>query len=218
MRRFIPDLPRNVAIAFATLAASLVLIALSVVFLGGARDAAIAENGRLTNEVQAVRGSINTARQDHEYVVANQEKYEVLLKSDRLIPHTRRAAVVELQRIAQMRGLTTLNYEFAGVVSDSLESKQAQPANAAYRLSVEQVTLTVGAVIDGAIYGLVSDISEKFPGAAVVENVTLARAPVVTEEALLAVAAGAEAKLVEGKILFLWRTAQANEPAANGAK
>lgn len=219
MRRFIPDLPRNVAIALVTLVVTLLLFGTSFVVLGGARDEAIVQNGSLTRDISQTRASIIQVTQDREYVLANQAQYEALLKSDRLIPHTRRAAVVELQRVAQIRGVTRLDYGFAGIAAaDSAQGVQAQQASAAYRLSVERVTLKVGAPVDGVVYGFVADIADAFPGSAVIERLQLKRPEVITEADLAALSSPQGGALAEGVVIFSWRTAQANEAAEKGAK
>lgn len=218
MRRFIPDIPRNVAMAAATLVVTVLLFVTSYLILGGARDEAIAQNGRLTTQIAQTRTQIGEVGQNHEYVVANMAQYEALLKSDRLIPHTRRSAVVELQRVAQSRGITKLQYGFAGVMATSAEAVKVQQASAAYRLSVERVSLEIGAPIDGAVYGFLADITETFPGAAVLESISLARPPAITEADLAGLSAPRGGALAQGTLVFSWRTAQANEAANAGAK
>lgn len=209
MRRFIPDLPRNVTIALATIVTSALLFALLFWTLGAARDEAIAGNARLTSEIQQARNAANQAAQDRDYVLANQAKYEALLKGNSLIPHTRRAAVVELQRVARERGLTMLNYSFQAAAPEALKSVQSQSTTAGYRLSVEVISLKVGAPVDGAVYGVMADITDAFPGSAVIERVVLSRPPEITDEALQAVSEGKDSKLVSGEIFVSWRTAQA---------
>lgn len=218
MKRLLSEIPRHVLLSVGVIVGAGAIFAVLLFVLGGARDAAVADNARLTSEIQRTQTAIAQAQGDHDYVRTNQAKYEDLLKSDRLVPHSRRAAVVELQRIAQRRGLTSLGYSFSAAASNSLQSVSAQPATAAYRLSVEDVLLKVGAPVDGAIYGFVSDISQAFPGAAVVELVTLKRAPRITDQALAALAEGRDSGLVSGEIKLSWRTAQAQETKDGGGK
>jgi hypothetical protein len=219
MKRILSTLPRNVLISAIVLLVSALLFGAAVHFLGGARDGAIAENARLATEIQTADTGIIRAKDDYQYVVDHQAEYEKLIKSDKLLPHTRRAAVVELQDVAAQRGLTTLNYSFSAAGANSLQAVAAQPKAGTYRVSVETVELKVGAPYDGAIYGFIADVTEAFPGSAVVDSISLARAQDLTDTALAAISAGQEAQLVTGEIRLSWRTAQADEkPAAAGAK
>lgn len=219
MKRLLITIPRNVLISTIVLLVSALVFGASFHFLGGARDSAIAENARLTTEIQTAESGIIRAKDDYQYVVDHQADYEKLIKSDKLLPHTRRAAVVELQKVASQRGLTTLNYSFSAAAATSAQAVMAQPKSGTYRVSVETVELKVGAPYDGAIYGFISDVTEAFPGSAVLDSVSLARAQGLTDAALSAISSGQEAQLVTGEIRLSWRTAQADEkPAAAGAK
>lgn len=217
MNRIIANTPRNVLISLAVIFGAFVVFGAAFVLIGGGLERAIAQNAQLRADIEQGQTGILRARDDYDYVQANLEKYEALIKSDRLVPHTRRAAVVELQRLAQQRGLTTMNFTFDAVAADAAQASQ-QPANAPYRLSVEYVELKVGAPLDGVVYGFISDITEQFPGAAIVDSFSLTRGE-ITDAALTAMSEGRESGLATGTIGFLWRTAQAQEKEeAGGAK
>lgn len=216
MKAVLVEIPRTVLIAVGVLIGTAVIYGLLAVYLGGALEEAIARNGRLKSEIQQTQNNIERARDDYAYVDEHKVAYEELLNSDRLIPHTRRAAAIELQRVARLRGITSLNYVFEAAPANSLVTVQAQPTSGNYRLSVENVRLTIGAPLDGPIYGFISDISQSFPGAAVVELVTLNRAPGISESAIAALSNGTNSGLVTGEIQMSWRTAQAEAKAGGG--
>jgi len=221
MNRLISTLPRKVLISAAVIVAALIALTALLPLLGGARDEAFAENSRLNSEIARARTGITQAKNDAEYVAKNTEAFEALLKSDRLIPHTRRAATVALENAARASGLTALSYNIqAAAAANSPQAVQSQPTTKAYRLSVENIELKIGANIDGAVYRFVDEISRAFPGSAIIQDVTVSRAQVITAESLNQVSRGQDAKLVESTINFSWRTAQAEEEgaAAGGAK
>lgn len=218
MKRIFGDIPRTVIVSVGVLACSgLLFLALNFTLIAVLRGA-IEENTRLTQSIEQAKNRTSTAQADIKYVGANQAKYEELLKSDRLVPHTRRVAVLELQRVARAHGFTQLTYQFSDVGQNSVTAAASQPVTGAYRLSVEEIELAVGTPVDGAVYRFIADITDRFPGSAVVQEVTLQRAPSVTSDALNAVSSGADSGLVKGEIKMVWRTAQANEKAGEGAK
>lgn len=204
-------LPRKVLYAVAAIIGSLLLFAVLYPTLGSARDEAINRQARLNAGIGQVNTNIAQVAADSNYVTANKAEYEALVNSDRLIPHTRRTAVIALQEAARARGLTALNYSFTIAPATSLKSAEAQPTSGAYKLSVEDVALKVGAPIDGYIYGFMSDIGNSFPGGAVIEAVVVRRAPRLTDAILNTISRGQDARLVEGEIQLSWRTAQAQE-------
>src|SRR5690242_14604256 len=107
----LPDLPKHVAIATSIIVACLVLVGVLVPTLGAATDDAIADNARLTNQISQAKKDLTTVADDFKFVSDNKEKFEALLQGDRLIPHTGRTAVRQLQALALQDGLTGLNYE-----------------------------------------------------------------------------------------------------------
>jgi len=214
MIRTLRDLPRHVAISLAVIVAAIIMFAISLPTLGGARDDAFAENMKLASEITRVNTTIKQSKADIEYVKANKDQFEALLQSDRLIPHTRRAAVVELEKLARANGLKTLNYNIGAVASNSIAAVGAQPATNGYRVSVENIDLKIGAPIDAAVFNFIVDISESFPGSAIVQTVALKRPPALSAAALNAVSKGQDGELVAGSILISWRTAQAQEKDA----
>lgn len=213
MKRLLTLMPRTVLLSVTVLVAVMVAFVAAVVFLGGARDGAIEEHARLESEIQRTRTAIATAQTDYDYVVENRAKYESLLESDRLVPHTRRAAVLELQKIAEQNGIPELNYSFEASRANAPSAAGSGNAAGAFRLSVEDVKLTMSAPFDGPLYGFVADITEKFPGAAVVNTLKLSRVDSVTDEALKGVSEGRSGSIVDAELIISWRTAQAVDKA-----
>jgi hypothetical protein len=216
MKRILSTIPRKVLISLGSMTAMLALLVVLIVVLGGARDEAISRNIVLTDGIANTRTQISQSRTDHDFVTANLEKYETLMKSDRLVPHTRRTAVVELQRLGRERGLTDLTYNFAAATADSPLAATSQPNSSAYRVSIESIDLRVAAPLDGAIYGFLTDIHDSFPGAVVLSSAVVRRLRVLNDQELQAVSAGS-ARIVTGEVKLLWRTAQAQEQP-DGAK
>jgi len=166
--------------------------------LGGARDDALAEESRLQNEIARITTAVTQSKADIAYVNENREVYEDLLKSDRLVPHTRRSAIVDLETKARTSGLTALNYSINAVSVNSPRAAANQQASGAYSVSMEEISLKVGAPLDGSIYRFIDAISASFPGSAIVHTISLARGPAFTSG-------------VQGEIGVSWRTAQAEE-------
>lgn len=219
LRRIIDSMPRPAFLGIVTLAATGVLFAVSVLLLGGARDDALAAGTLMQNEITTITTSITRSRQDQEYVNANVARYEELLKSDKLIPHTRRAALTALRDAAAPHGLEdSLSFTFTS--ASGTTAAQSQPTSGDYRVSVESIVLKIAAPLDGAVFRMLDDVNRTFPGSVVLESMTLSREPSVNETQLAAISAG-QSSLVSGEVILSWRTAQKEEnPTAKpqGAK
>lgn len=210
LRRILDGMPRPAFLGISVLLATGILFALSVLLLGGARDRSLAEGARLQSEITTITTSITRSRQDQEYIAANSARYEELMKSDKLIPHTRRAALNALREAATPHGLeNSLSFTFNSAAG-STTSAQSQPTSGAYRVSVESILLKVSAPVDGAVFRMVDDVNRTFPGSVVLESMNLARAPMVNETELAAISRG-DSSLVSGEVVLSWRTAQKEE-------
>jgi hypothetical protein len=219
MTRLFSNFPRAVLISLAVGIAAIAIIATTVPVLGGARDDAYAQNSRLNGDIARVRKGATDTQADIDYVQQNGAQYEALLQSDRLVPHTRRAAIVELENSARNNGLTAMTYTIgAAAASTSAQAVQSQSAAGGYRVSVENISLKVGAPTDGSIYNFIADITSAFPGSAVVQSMAISRASFISAAALEALSRGEDPKLVEADIIISWRTAQAEEKKDEGKK
>ncbi|MDX2223252.1 MAG: hypothetical protein SFV21_10910 [Rhodospirillaceae bacterium] len=212
-----PDLPKRVAIATAVIVGFLVVFVALYFTLGSARDDAVVDNQRLKSQLASTEANLRQAVIDVAFAVENNDRYVALMAGDKMIPHARRAAVVQLQQHARVAGLTTLNYNFRAASALSPTTVANQPQARGYRVNVEDVELTLGAPLDGMIYRFVDAITQDFPGTIVLHTVELERAPVVTEDSLNQVARGRESNLVKGKAVISWRTAQEVEPTVSAA-
>lgn len=204
-------LPKHVLISAAVGFASLVVLILSVIFVGGALSDGEAENVRLEAEQTELSKKLGTSSNDYQFAVDNRQKFEAVIKSDKLVPHTRVNAAQYLEALAQQRGLETLNYNFAAVADQSLASVKSQPTAGGYKVSVENVELKLGAALDTPLFGFLMDISDSFPGAAVIQSFTLTRQPAISDVALDRLSHGLSSDLVTGEARIIWRTAQAVE-------
>ena len=162
MIKLVADIPRTVLMSLGILAGSLVIYILLVSTLGSALDSAISQHDSLNRQISNARGSLSQSEEDQRFILDNQEYFEELMNSDRLIPHTRRAAITELQRAATDNGLSNLTYSFQAVGDASAESVGVQPATGAYKVSLEQLEMRVGAPFDGPIYKFLNDLTESF--------------------------------------------------------
>jgi hypothetical protein len=222
LRRVLAGIPRPALLGISVIIVTGTLFVLSFFLLGGARDNALAEGRRLQGQIDGTIKAISQSKQDQEYVEKHSARYDELMKSDKLVPHTRRAALAALSDAAAPHGLQdSLSYTFSAASASSLESAQSQPTSGAYRVSVETVSLKIAAPMDGAIYRFLDDINHAFPGAVALESLILTRVPEVNEGALAQVASGS-ARLVTGDVVLSWRIAQKEEskekPAPRGAK
>lgn len=206
-----PDMPRKVNISVATIGISLLFYVIMLFTLGSANDDASRDVSRLKQELATAKTNLQQAKVDQEFILANKERIESLTQSDKLIPHTRRTAIRQMQSLALEFGLDTLNYNFAAAGVQSAQAVSAQPRGDMYRVYVENIELVVGAPLDKNIYSFIAAVHDDFPGSMVLSSVDLQRARTVTPEALNAVSLGQSSGLVTGKILYSWRTAQQNK-------
>lgn len=204
----LPDLPKPVMISVSVIAASLLLFLLLLPTLGAARDTAEADVIRLRNDVSTTQKNLRQSRDDYDFVLTNQQRFEALMASDKLIPHTRRTAIRQMQTLALEFGLTGLNYNFQAAGLQAPEAVTAQPKSGGYRVYIENIELTVGSPLDQSIYSFIAALHDDFPGAMVVSDYELSRAQSISTEALNLVSRGEDSKLVQGKIKYSWRTAQ----------
>ncbi len=212
LMKFLTDrMPRKVAVSSIILAVTALLALIVVPLLGGAHTEAVETNAGLKTTIDQMSNKLRQAKDDHKYVVDNMQKYEELLSGDRLVPHTRRVAMTAMQKLAVERGLTTLSYNFTTIGERSPGGAASAPITGGYKLQAERVDLKIGAPLDTTVFDFVMDLGENFPGAAVVEQMTLERSPEIGTEALNLVSRGQESGLVKGNVIFAWKTAQKQE-------
>lgn len=204
----LPDIPKKVAVSLAVVLSSGLSYVLLLLTLGEAADAATADVARLRNQVATTKTRIETAKDDISFIASNKGRFDALMASDKLIPHTRRTAIRQMQTLALEFGLTTLNYNFQAAGTQGAEAVSSQPKSGDYKLYVENIELTVGAALDRDIFAFLAALNDDFPGSVVILNLEMSRAPLVSAEALNAVSRGEDSKLVEGKLRVTWRTAQ----------
>lgn len=206
-----PDLPRKVLISAAALVGSGIAFALLLQFLGGALDGALTENARLKRSIDQATRDTQTVDSDYQFVTENTEYFEKLVKGDRLIPHTRRDALKQLQNLAQEHGVTAMTAEFSIATAPATKAAAASPGQAeAYRVSVEAIKIKLGSPIDGQIYAFAADLRRNFPGSAVLMSMKLSRPPKVTSDMLAQISK--KGAIVNGEMELVWRTALANQP------
>lgn len=208
----IPDFPKPVKLSLLAMLGSLALFIVLYLTLGSGSDAAQSEVQRLKAEFQSTQKNLNQSKEDIAFVTANQKRFEALMSSDKLIPHTRRTAIRQLQALALEFGLSDLNYNFQAAGTAAPEAVSSQPKSDLYRVSVESIELSVGAPVDQAIYSFIAAVNDDFPGSLVLSDLELERAPLISNEALNLVSRGKDSGLVKGKLKYLWRTAQQNKP------
>jgi len=214
----LPDWPRRVKIAAAVLAVSAVGFAALYPTLGMSRDEALERVVNLTNETQSAETAIIRAAGDVTFVTEGKERYERLVAGDKLIPHARRDAVVQLQALGREFGMATVDFSFQGVGAASPTGAQSQPRAGEYRVNVDNIEIAVDAPTDGIIYGFIAALQEDFPGALVVNKFEISRATEVTVSALDLVARGQPSQLASGTVLVTWRTAQRQEQPRQGGR
>jgi len=204
----LPDLPKPVMISVVVIGASLFLFVLLYFTLGSASNSAQADVARLRGEVSSTQSKITNFKDDYDFVINNQKRFEALMSSDKLIPHTRRTAIRQMQALALEFGLTGLNYNFQAAGLQAPEAVTAQPKSGSYRVYIENIELTVGAPLDQSVYSFIAALHDDFPGTMVAAEYDINRAPSISTEALNLVSRGEDSKIVQGKIKYSWRTAQ----------
>jgi hypothetical protein len=204
----LPDLPKPVLISVLVMAGSLFLLAFLWFTLGDATDTAEQDVIRMRGEMSSTQAKVKQSREDYEFVTKNQQRFEALMASDKLIPHTRRTAIRQLQALAVEFGLTSLNYNFQAAGVQAPDAVSAQPKSDDYRVYIENIELSVGAALDQSIYSFLAAVYDDFPGSMVIAALDMQRPLRVEAEALNAVSRGEDSKIVEGKIVYSWRTAQ----------
>ena len=206
-----PDLPKPVNIAIAVIGGSLMLFIILLFTLGSVAEDTITVVSRLRNEVAQIQKNEKTAKEDYDFIVANRERFDRLMQSDKLIPHTRRTAVRQLQAHALEFGMSDLTFNFQAVGAQTPEQVASQPKAGDYRVFVENIELKIGAPLDQNVYSFIAAVHDEFPGTMVLTRVALDRAPAITPEALNKVSRGEDSGLVKGTISYSWRTAQKND-------
>jgi hypothetical protein len=215
MKLLTDRMPRKVAVASIVMTLTLVAFAVLFFVLGGAHDDAMEANANLKKNLDQISRNAKQSKDDRQFILDNKEKYEALLGGDRLIPHTRRTAMAQMQSLALQRGLTNLSYNFTA--AGERNANVAGPViTGGYKIQVEKVDLKVGAALDSQVYDFMLDLADSFPGSAVVEQFTLERAPDITTDALNMVSRGRDSGLVKGEVHFTWRTAQAQDTDKKG--
>jgi hypothetical protein len=205
----LPNLPKPVALALAAMAASAMVFLILSFTLGSARDVAEADVVRLRTEISTAQKNLRQSKEDYDFILANQSRFEALMGSDKLIPHTRRTAIRQMQSLALEFGLTGLDYNFQSAGSQGATAVSAQPKSGDYRVYVESISLDVGAALDQNIYSFIAAIHDEFPGSMVVSDFSLERpSGSISKETLNKVSRGEDSGLVKGKISYTWRTAQ----------
>lgn len=209
MRIKLPDLPRKVVTSIGVLAASAILFVILLQVLGGTLDNAVAENARIKRSIDQATRDVATVSTDYKFVTENTEYFEKLMKGDRLIPHTRRDALKQLQSLAQEHGLTAMTADFSASNEKAAPAAAGQPQADAYRVSVESIKIKLGSPLDGQIYGFIADLRRNFPGSVVLMSLKLSRPPKVTADMLAQISR--KGTIVTGEMEVVWRTALANE-------
>jgi hypothetical protein len=216
MKLLTDRMPRKAALAAIAMVVMLLLVAILVPTLGVADGNAQDRNVQLKASIAKTTKGLAQAEDDQKYVVSHEQEYEDLLHGDRLVPHTERVAITQMQTLYQQRGLSALTYTFTAGATRAVASA-GKPSNAGgYKLKLETVTLKVGAPLDTQVYDFMMDLGENFPGTAVVEGFTLERAAEITTDELNQVAHGQDSGLVKGEIVFTWRTAEKEQETDKG--
>jgi hypothetical protein len=210
--KFLADrMPRRVVFSVLVLAALFLASLLLFPLLGGTHDSVLERNEQLKASINQTSRNLGQFKDDHQFAEKNLDKYLALIHSERLVPHTRRVATTELERLAIARGLTSLAYNFEASNKDGAAGALNNPVTGGYVLQVDRIELTLGAPLDTQIYEFAMDLGDYFPGAAVVDRISLTRLPEVSTATLNQVSKGEDSGLVKGEISLTWRTAQAQE-------
>ncbi|MBL8642496.1 MAG: hypothetical protein JNK21_01075 [Rhodospirillaceae bacterium] len=204
----LPALPKIVLISVSVIGAFFVFFVLMYFTLGSARDTAEQDVTRLRADISSVQARLKQSREDYDFVIKNQQRFETLVASDKLIPHTRRTAVRQMQALALEFGLSSLNYNFQAAGLQAPEAVANQPKSTDYRVYVENIELSIGAPLDKSVYSFMAAVYDDFPGSMVLTDLEMGRAAVISPEALNLVSRGEDSKIVTGTIRYSWRTAQ----------
>lgn len=213
----LPDLPKKVALSLAVIGASIAIFILLALTLGAANTQTETDVIRLKNDVVSTQKNLRQSKEDYEFIIANKDKYETLLSGDKLIPHTRRTAIRQMQALALEFGLSSLTYTFDAVGAQTPQVVSNQPQSGLYNVSVEKIELMLGAPLDRSMYAFMAAIHDDFPGSMVLSELELERAPAVAPEALNKISLGSDSGLVKGKAVYSWRTAQQNKEDEKGS-
>ena len=214
-----PDFPKLVNRSLAVIGGAVLIFLVLLFTLGDARDTADGDVIRLKNEHDQTRKALNQSKADYDFILANREHFDALLGGDKLVPHTRRTAVRQMQALGLEFGMSTLKYSFgSSAPSQSAQAVKSQPQSGLYRVNVETVVVEMGAPLDQSVYSYLAAVHDDFPGTMVLSNFVIEREPRVSQEALNAVSRGQESGLVKIKANFSWKTAQQNQEPKAGRK
>jgi len=204
----IKNLPRSVFIACVILLIASVGALLTQIFLVQRVNELRSENNRLERQINSVQTDASTAARNRTYVLNETERYETVLASDLLIPHTRRSVLRMIEEYGLAAGLTRLQYNFEAVGGERLDAVSRQVQDAEYTVNVELVSLDVGALLDRSIFLFAEELITDIPGTAVLRSITLERPSRIDTRVLNSVAESQTPVVVQGQIEFEWRTAQ----------
>lgn len=203
----LPDLPMPVLISLGVIIVFLGLFAGLYGYVHGQLEQTRTNEQQLTADLNSTRGAIDQARVDYDFVNENATRYEKVLESDEIIPHTRRAAIRQLQQTALDAGLTGLTYGFKPAEAGA-GGVRGRDVFGNYRLSIEDVDLSINAHYDGQVYDFIERLVEDVPGAAVVSTLDMHRAERISFDMLNSISRGLPSGLVMAEMTFSWRTAQ----------
>ena len=207
----LPKLPRSVQVALSILVVALIGFILTQLFLVSRVEALRAENQSLNSQLRQIRADSQRLRTDSEFVQTELERYERVLSSDLLIPHTRRSVLRVIEEYALSSGLTQLDYEFTSVDTTRSDSISRQVAESEYRVNVETINLTAGALLDRPLFLFVEEVLSDLPGSAILQSLEVSREETLSTDLLNRIAADPTTDVVNANIVFQWRTAQAKE-------
>jgi hypothetical protein len=207
----LPNLPKPVMISLIVMGGCIVLFVILQLTLNAALGEAVNDVTRLKAELSKIQVALKQSKEDIEFINKNQDRFNALMESQKLIPHTRRTAVRQMQDLASEFGITSLNYNFQAAGAQSPDAAAQQAKSDLYKVYVENIELKIGAPLDGSIYSFIAGMHDDFPGSMVLTEVELARALVISPDMLEKAGKGEDSGLVTGTLKYSWRTAQQNK-------
>jgi|GEM_PF-4286862 len=158
---------------------------------------------RVQGEIGALRGKINSVKQDIEYMNENVSKYEAILKQGFFEDQDRFRVVSVIDELKSKAGVEKFSYTIGE--REDVPSEDAKTMG--YALVKRSIKLTsIAAVIDADIYSFFQRIKDIFPLYVHIKDFSIKRNKNVDIQVLRDIANSKEKNMVTAEISFDWVT------------
>ncbi|GAA0602850.1 hypothetical protein [Caenispirillum bisanense] len=160
---------------------------------------------RLRGQLGGVQAETAQLRDDIAFVTDNTERYEAFLARGMFADRNRlaaRRAVEMLVRNNRLQADIAVRPEGRRVPADPVLAEN-------FRIIDTPIDVRAGAILDSDLAAFMRDMPTALPGFLVLQRARLERVPAVTAEHLRDLRNGLPVELVQGQLIYGWRSAEA---------